>query len=206
MRLKLYDGLGPNPFIVRMFAAEKAITLDRVPIDIGAGENRAPAFLARNPLGQLPALELPGGLVIAEVVAICELLDELYPQPALIGDTAHDRAETRMWVRRFDLGVIEPMMMGARATAMRPFFEPRMTLLPEEAGRAILGIAAENLARLDRLLDGRTWVCGERFSLADIFAGGFVLTTRRVGLPIDPALRWMPGWLERLEARPSARA
>ncbi len=204
--MKLYDSLGPNPRIVRMFAAEKGVALDRTPIDVVKGENRAPAFLAINPMGQLPALELPDGQVVTEVTAICELIEDLHPQPALLGESAPERADTRMWVRRFDLGVVEPMMMGLRATAGRAFFEARMPLLPEDAGRALLGIVAENLARLDGLLAGRTWICGERFGFADIFAGGFLLETQRMGIPLDPGFAWVPGWLERVGARPSAAA
>ena len=75
--MKLHNSLGPNPHVVRMFAAERGIDLDKVEVDIMAGENRQEAYLAKNPAGQLPALELDDGTVIAEVTAICEYLDEV---------------------------------------------------------------------------------------------------------------------------------
>lgn len=199
--MRLYDSTGPNPQIVRTFAAEKGIALERVAVDIMGGENRGDAFRARNPMGQLPALELESGAVITEVVAICELLEELHPQPALIGQNAHERAMTRMWVRRFDLGVLEPFMFGFRATAGRKFFAPRMTLLSEAAGAEMLAQMAEKLALFDGLLAGRSFVCGERFSLADITLGCFLLFGRGMGAPLPDGLTWMPGWLDRLEAR-----
>ncbi|MFQ3666055.1 MAG: glutathione S-transferase family protein [Sphingomonadaceae bacterium] len=199
--MRLYDSLGPNPQIVRTFAAEKGIVLEKVPVDIMGGENRGEAFRVKNPMGQLPALELANGVVITEVVAICELLEELHPQPALIGNTAVERAATRMWVRRFDLGVLEPFMFGFRATAGRPFFESRMTLLSEGAGQEMLAQMAEKLQLFDALLAGRSFVCGERFSLADITLGCFLQFGRSVGAPLPEGLTWVAGWLERLEAR-----
>ncbi len=199
--MRLYDGTGPNPQIVRTFAAEKGIALETVPVDIMSGENRGEAFRARNPMGQLPALELDSGAIVSEVTAICELLEELHPQPALIGHTAHERAMTRMWVRRFDLAILEPYMFGFRATAGRKFFEPRMSLLSEPAANEMLGLMAEKLLLFDGLLAGRTYVCGERFSLADITLGCFLLFGKKMGTPLPDGLGWMPDWLTRLEAR-----
>lgn len=199
--MRLYDGIGPNPQIVRTFAAEKGITLEKVPVDILRGENREDAFRARNPLAQLPALELDSGAVITEVTAICELIEELHPQPALIGNTAHERATTRMWVRRFDLAILEPFMSGFRATTARRFFAPRMTLLSEPAATETLAIMAEKIALFDGLLEGRQFVSGERFSLADITLGAFLLFSQSRGTPLPGTLTWIPGWLTRLEAR-----
>jgi glutathione S-transferase len=199
--MRLYNSMGPNPQIVRTFAAEKGITLELVDVDVRRGENRQPPFLARNPLGQLPALELDSGKVITEVLAICELLEELHPQPALVGNTAAERAETRMWVRRFDLGVLELFMAGFRATAGRAFFAARMPLLSESAGAEVLGLMQGNLRTFDGLLQGRTWVCGERFSLADIVLGAFLIFGRQTGASLPDGLGWIPAWLDRCEAR-----
>lgn len=204
--MRLYDSIGPNPQIVRSFAAEKGIMLERIPVDLPAGENRGEAFLARNPLGQTPALELDSGRIITEVVAICELLEELYPQPALIGNDAPERAETRMWVRRFDLGLLEPWMWGFRATAGRRVFTGRMPLLSEEAGAEVLQLMTGTLRHFDSLLAGRTFVCGERFSLADITLGCFLMFGQKRGSPLPDGLGFVPGWLERLESRGTFRA
>lgn len=204
--MRLYNSMGPNPQIVRTFAAEKGITLDLVEVDLKAGENREAPFLARNPMGQTPALETDAGQIVTEVTAICEFLEELHPQPALIGNDAAERAETRMWVRRVDHGVMEPFMAGFRATAGRPFFAPRMALLSESAGGEVLELMRGNIRKLDGLLDGRTWLCGERFSLADIVLGSFLLFGRRTGAALPDGLAWFPGWLARCEARESFSA
>ncbi len=204
--MRLYNSVGPNPQIVRTFAAEKGINLDLVSIDIMKGENRGEAFKAKNPMGQLPALELDTGKVIAEVTAICELIEELHPQPALIGNDAAERAETRMWCRRIDHRIMEPFMAGFRATVGRPFFAPRMPLLSESAGAEMIGLLNGNLAQLDALLAGQTWVCGERFSFADILLGTFLLFGAKSGAPLPAGLGWLPGYVERCAARPSFAA
>jgi glutathione S-transferase len=204
--MRLYNSVGPNPQIVRTFAVEKGITLELVAVDIMGGENRSDAFRAKNPFAQLPALELDSGQVIAEVTAICELLEELHPQPALIGNDAAERAETRMWCRRIDHRVMEPFMAGFRATAGRAFFAPRMALLSESAGAEMIGLLNGNLSELDTLLQGRSWVCGERFSLADVLLGSFLLFGARSGAPLAEGLSWLPGFLDRCRARPSFAA
>lgn len=204
--MRLYNSVGPNPQIVRTFAAEKGITLELVEVDLRGGENRQPQFLARNPMGQTPALETDGGQIITEVTAICEFLEDLHPQPALIGNDAAERGETRMWMRRLDLGVMEPFMAGFRATTGRAFFAPRMALLSEGAGAEVLELMNGNLVKFDALLEGRTWICGERFSLADILLGCFLAFVKRTGGKLPDGLKWFPGWLERCEARASFSA
>jgi glutathione S-transferase len=204
--MRLYDSRGPNPQIVRTFIAEKGIEIDRVAVDVMKGENREAAYLAKNPYGQVPALELDNGTVITEVVAICELLEELYPQPALIGNDSAERAETRMWSRRVDLAILEPFMAGFRATSARAFFAPRMPLLSESAGAEVITLLQGNLKQLDTLMEGRTWICGERFSLPDILLGAFVGFAKATGTDMTQGLAWMPGWLDRYSARSSASA
>src|SRR5262245_61109966 len=101
--MKFYNSLGPNPHLVRIFAAEKGYTFPEiVEVDLMGGAYRKAPYLAKNPAGQLPALELDDGRVIAETVAICEYLEELSPRPALVGNDPAERAETRMWLRRVE--------------------------------------------------------------------------------------------------------
>src|SRR5690349_23194120 len=100
--------------MVRMFMAEKGFAVPKVEVDLRGGENRREPYLSKNPSGQLPALELDDGTVLAEITAICEYLDEKYPGGSLIGTTPEERAETRMWVRRVDLNILEPMANGFR--------------------------------------------------------------------------------------------
>ena len=85
--MKLYNSIGPNPRLVRMFMAEKDITMPKQTVDLRGGENRQPEHLKRNPHGQMPTLELDDGSYLSEVTAICEYLEEKNPKPAMIGST-----------------------------------------------------------------------------------------------------------------------
>ena len=107
--MKLYTSVGPNPRVVKMFMAEKGLKLDMIEIDLRGGENRRGPFLAVNPAGQTPALELDDGAHLTEITAICEYLEEVDHNPPLVGVNAEERAMTRMWVRRIDLKICEPL-------------------------------------------------------------------------------------------------
>jgi glutathione S-transferase len=203
--VKLYTSIGPNPKTVRMFMAEKGIELTKVEVDLMGGENRRPPYLAKNPMGQLPCLELDDGTVLAEITAICEYLEELFPEPRLIGATPLERAETRMWTRRIDLNIIEPMTAGFRGAEGLQMFQSRLHVIPQAAAD-LKQIAQETLAWLDRQMAGKTFVCGERLSLADLMLFAFLEFGARVGQKLDPALAVLPAWQARLKARPSARA
>lgn len=203
--MRLFDSIGPNPRVVRMVAAEKGVTLERVAVDIMKGDNRNADYVARNPTGSTPALELADGSIIAEITAIAEYLEELHPQPALIGSTAEQRAQTRMWVRRIDLNIVEPMATGFRATQGRRMFAPRMMLVSEAGGEDLKAIAAEKLRWIDGLMAGE-FVCGDRLTLADILLFCFVEFGAQVGQPLPEGLKWLPDWQQRMAARPSAAA
>ena len=203
--MKLFNSVGPNPHVVRMFAAEKGIRLELVPVDLRGGENRKEAHLARNPSGQLPTLQLDDGSYLAEITAICEYLDEKSPPPSLIGATPEQRAETRMWTRLVDLNIVEPMGAGFRYAEGLAMFKERITVLPEAAD-GLKRIAREKLAWLDGLMGGKTFLCGERLTLADIVLYCFVTFGKRVGQPLDPALGRLAAWYGRMDARPSAKA
>ena len=98
--MKILNSFGPNPRMLRMFLAEKGLKMDMVEHDILTGENRESEYVNKYPGGQMPALELDDGTILAETVVICYYLEELHPTPALIGTNAQERAETRMWNRR----------------------------------------------------------------------------------------------------------
>ncbi len=112
--MKLYNSIGPNPHVVRMFIAEKDLQIPAVSIDVLKGENRREPYLRLNPHGQLPALELDDGSSICEITAICEYLEDLHPSPPLIGSNPREKAECRMWTRRIDLNICEPLTNGFR--------------------------------------------------------------------------------------------
>lgn len=204
--MKLHDSVGPNPHVVRMFAAEKGIDLPRITVDLRGGENRQAAYVAKNPTGTTPLLELDDGSCISEITVICEHLEDLHPLPSLIGETAAERATTRMWTRRIDLGIVEPMANGYRASEGRRLFEKRITLVSPDAATALKALAAEKLVWLEGQLTGRSFVCGDRFTLADILLFAFIAFGATVGQPLPPETPWLTAWFERIKARPSASA
>ena len=204
--MKLYDSIGPNPRIVRMFMAEKSIEMPKQTVDLRGGENRQEAHLKRNPHGQMPTLELDDGSYISEIVAICEYLEEKHPAPPMIGATAEQRAECRMWTRRVDLNICEPMANGYRYGEAVKFFEKRIPVIPE-ASIGLKMVAANRLAWLNgQLADGREYLCGKRFTLADILLFCFLDFGIRVGQPLNPDNKKILAWFDRVKARPSAKA
>jgi len=203
--MKLYNSIGPNPKMVRMFMAERGITLDLVEVDLMGGENRRDEYVRRNPRGQLPCLELDDGTNIAEITTICEYLDEKNGQSELIGKTPEERAETRMWTRRADLYVCEPLANGFRFSDGLALFEPRMLTRPE-AAEGLKAMAANGMLWFDRALEGRTWLAGDRFTMADILLYAFLEFGGTVGQPIAGDLANLKAWYDRIVARPSAAA
>ncbi len=200
-----YDSIGPNPRMVRMFMAEKGFAAEKTTVDLRGGENRRAEYLAKNPSGQTPALALDSGLVLAEITAICEYVDEVGKGPSLIGATPEERAETRMWTRRIDLNIIEPGANGFRFAEGLKMFQDRVRCMPQAADDLKL-VAKEKLAWLDAQMAGKTFVCGERFTMADILLFAFLDFFNSVGQKLDPANKNIAAWFERMKARPSAAA
>jgi glutathione S-transferase len=203
--MKLYNSIGPNPRVVNMFIAEKGIDIPRVKVDLMAGENRQDAHLARNPQGQTPTLELDNGVFLAEILPICEYLEEIHPKPPLIGSTPEERAETRMWARRTDLAIIEPLTNGFRFAEGLAMFQNRVHCIPQAADD-LKAIAREKLTWLDGLVAGRQYIVGDRFTLADIHLYVFLDFAAQVGQPLDPANKHLTAWMAKVAERPSAAA
>ena len=203
--MKFYNSIGPNPHVVKMFMAEKGLDIERAEIDLRGGENRQPDYLSKNPHGTTPALETDSGDVLAEITAICEYIEELHPTPPLIGTTPEERAKTRMWVRRIDLNIVEPMANGFRFSVGLPMFQDRVHCIPQAADD-LKAIAQEKLAWLDGLMAGHTWIVGDRFTLADILLFCFLEFGTQVGQPLNPENKNIAAWRERVNARPSVAA
>ncbi|WP_411341444.1 glutathione S-transferase family protein [Sphingopyxis sp. J-6] len=202
--MKFYNSIGPNPRVVKLFMAEKGIEIPEVIIDLRGGENRrAPYNVEVNPAGQTPALALDDGSILTEITAICEYLEERFPETPLIGSTAEERANTRMWTRRVDIKICEPLTNGFRYAEGLPLFETRMRCLPEAAA-GLKAIAQDGIAWLDPLIAGRDFIAGDRLSLADLLLFAFLDFGVSVGQPVDPAFANVNGWYERMKARPSA--
>ena len=203
--MKLFNSVGPNPKVVRMYMAERGIEVELQEIDLMAGENRQSDYLKINPGGQLPALELDNGDIIAEIICICEYLDDRDGGSSLIGTTPEERAETRMWARRIDLGILEPLANGFRYAEGEPIFKDRMTLIPHAAAD-LKALAQEKITWLDGLMNGKEFVCGDRFTLADILLFVFLEFGTQVGQPLNEANKNIASLYERVGARPSAKA
>ncbi len=202
--MKFYNSVGPNPRVVTLFMAEKGISIPEVVVDLRGGENRrAPYNVDVNPAGQTPALELDDGSILTEITAICEYLEERFPDPVLIGATPEERAVTRMWTRRVDLKICEPLTNGFRFAEGLPLFEARMRCLPEAAA-GLKAVAQDGLKWLDPLIADREFVAGDRISLADILLFAFLDFGAGVGQPLDPANGNILRWYESMKARPSA--
>ena len=203
--MKLYDSIGPNPRIVRMFMAEKGIEMPKQTVDLRGGENRQPEHLKRNPHGQMPTLELDDGSFVSEILAICEYLEDTHPTPALIGSNPKEKAEARMWTRRVDLNICEPLTMGFRFAEGLKFFEARIVTVPE-AAPGLKKIAQDRLKWLDGQMAGKEFLCGKRFTLADIHLYCFLAFGAAVGQPLAAENTNITAWFDRVKARPSAAA
>jgi glutathione S-transferase len=201
--MKLYQSVGPNPRVVTMFIAEKGVTIQRVFLDIQSGENRQADYLAKNPAGGTPCLELDDGSFLSESVAICEYLEEKHPSPPLIGLNAEDRAQTRSALRWVDQQIVVPMSNGFRSAEGLPMFQPRMLCLPE-AAEGNKAYARDGMEKADARLAGPGYLCGDRFTLADILLFCFVEFGAMVGQPFPDGCNNLKSWQARIAARPSA--
>lgn len=201
--MKILNSFGPNPRMLRMFMLEKNINIDAQDHDLMGAENRQDAYLSKNPGGQLPALELDDGTVIAETVVICDYLEELHPEPALIGETAQQRAETRMWNRRIEQKITENIYAGFRYSEGLQLFENRMRCLPEAAD-GLKAAGQDGLAWLDEQMQGKSFICGNRITIADLVLYCCTDFASGVGQSIDAKLENVNAWFARVEARESA--
>ncbi len=203
--MKLHTSVGPNPRVVKMFLAEKGLEIPFVTVDLMGGENRkAPYNTDVNPAGQTPALELDDGSCLTEITAICEYIDERHPSPPLIGTNAEERAQTRMWTRRADIKICEPMANGFRYSEGLRLFENRMRVVPE-AAPGLKAVAKDGEEWFEANFKG-PWIAGDRFTLADILLYCFIDFGGQVGQPLDPGLTKINDWFKRVAARPSVAA
>ena len=203
--MKLYDGgRAPNPRRVRIFLAEKGISVPRVPVDMGAMEHRGGEVAARNPLRRLPVLELDDGTVLCESVAICRYFEELQPEPALFGRGALGKAEVEMWQRRVELNLFMPVSQAFRHVhpAMKEWEVPQIP----EWGEANKPKALEFLVLMDAELALREFAAGDEFSIADITGLVAIDFMKPARISVPPELTNVTRWHGALAARPSASA
>lgn len=201
----LLDALSPAPRVVRMYLAEKGLVLPTRQVDVFSGENRQAPYLAHNPAGQTPALVLDDGTCIAESVAIMEFLEELHPDPPLLGTRPAQRAQTRQWQRRCELNVTENIHNAYHYAEGLARFQGRIPVAPEAAA-GLKRVAQDRIAWLDGMLDGHAFIAGDRFTIADIWLYVWLDFAASVGQPFDRHLRNITPWFEHIATRPSAAA
>ena len=202
--MKLYDSaMAPNPRRVRVFLAEKGIEVPTVQIDLGKSENREPEFLAKNPMGGVPVLELDDGTYLAESVAICRYFEEQKPDPPLMGTDPQDRALVEMWNRRMELEILVTSAGTFRNT--HAFFKGRIPQVPEY-GAVCKSACEARLAWLDGVLADREFIAGDRYTIADITALIGIDFGRISEIRIQDDQKNLARWHEAMSKRPSAKA
>ena len=203
--MKLYSHKqAPNPRRVRIFLAEKGVDVPTQEVDIlGARENRQPPFLAKNPLGGIPVLELDDGTHIAESVAICRYFEGLHPKPSLFGETPLEQATIEMWNRRVELVLFQSI--GMVWVNGHPLTARLLKQIPENVAPA-KARAVEFYGLLDRELGKRRFIAGSSYSVADISALCTIDFARFIEVAPDPALANLARWYGEVSARPSAGA
>src|SRR5262245_10544 len=199
--MKLHQGIGPNSYRVRIFMAEKGIEVPLANVDLLGGEHRSQEFRKLNSLAQIPVLVLDDGTVITESVAICRYFEELHPEPPLFGRDAVSRAKVEMWNRRMELEIFGTI--GCVPMHTHPMFEERLVQFPAFAATQREAVP-EKWAWLDREMDdGRPFIAGEAFSVADITAGVAGWLGEMFGMEIPTSLSNVQRWNERVRSRPS---
>lgn len=193
----------PNPRRVRIFAAEKGIALPMRDLSIPAGEHKSEEFLALNPRGQTPALQLDDGTVIAESVAICRYLEGLQPDPPLFGRDAKEQALVEMWSRRVEMILMPPV--GAVWVHTHPF-TARLPGRNAEWGEANRPRVDDAMRFFDVALANREFLAADHFTNADILLLTTIDFAGFIGIPVPDDLPSLRAWHARVSARPSAAA
>jgi glutathione S-transferase len=203
--MKLYDGgRAPNPRRVRVFLAEKGITVPAEQIDLGAMAHKSEAYTAINPLQRVPALILDDGTIITESIAICRYFEAVQPEPALFGNGAKEAAVVEMWQRRVELHLLAPVSHVFRNShpAMKEMEVPQVPAWAEANKPRI----TDFLGLLDAELKGRPFVAGERYSVADITGLVAIDFMKPAKLAVPDELANLKRWHADVSARPSAKA
>ena len=210
--IKLYQSAGsPNSRRVRIFLAEKGLSIPLVAVDLGKGEQHSQAYRAINPRRVVPTLVLEDGTAIGEVPVIVRYIEEIYPQMPLLGVTAKERALVAMWERRVELEGFAAVMDAIRNTA--PGLKGRAIAgpydyeqIPELAERSTLRVK-NFFTDLDARLREVPFVAGEHYSIADITALVTVdFAAKAINLPLPEQHVALKRWYDLISKRPSASA
>jgi glutathione S-transferase len=203
--MKVYDTpLAPNPRRVRWFMAEKEITdVEVITLNLMEGQHKTPDYLAKAGLANVPMLEMDDGTCITESIAICRYLESRYPEPNLFGRTPEETAVIEMWLRRAEMLVATPVMIGVRHT------HPAMAALEQQVpavGEHNIESGTRALKVLDRRLADHEWLAADRLTIADIVAFIGIDFGRMIKFRPPEALTHVCRWADAMRQRPAAKA
>ncbi|NYE59440.1 glutathione S-transferase [Duganella sp. 1224] len=211
--MKIYDTPGfPNPARIRIVLAEKGLEqlFQFVPVDLIAAEHKQPAFLAKNPNGVVPVLELDDGTCISECVAITEYLDNLDANPVLTGKTAREKAMIHMMQKRADdwmidgIGIYFHYATPGLGAALQPFKAPEWAGR-KEWGERQLAKFKNGLKYFDGVLAKTPYVAGDQFSMADITVYAALLHAAFLSITVTDDYPALKAWQARVADRPSVK-
>ena len=201
--MKLHEAPSPNARRVHIAMAEKGIEIERVVVDIRGGENISPEYLAKNPGGRVPLLELDDGTFIGESVSITRYLDAIGEGPSLFGDSPLAQAQIDMWQRRAEFNFL--LEVAGAFRNITGFFKDRETCV-EAWGVVCADKAPKALGMFDDRLAQTEFLAGDQFSVADITLGVALDFARAVKVVELPDLPNIKRWQDGLNARPSFSA
>lgn len=203
--MKLYENTAlPNPRRVRIFMAEKGVDVELVQVDIGTGAHKTPEFLAKNPYGVVPVLELDDGTTICETISICRYLEEANDGPALMGETAQEKAVIDMWHKRTEETVLGPALSYFHH-ATDGLGEPDR-YRNKEWGEKNRDLTIAGFGKLDEALSQNAYIAGSAYSVADITALAAVDLAEALGFDVLSKYENLKTWHASVSARPSAAA
>ena len=210
--MKLYDfALAPNPRRVRMFLAEKGVSVPTVQVNVRNREQFTPEFVKLNPFCVVPVLELDDGTCIGESVAICRYFEVLHPEPSLMGRDAKEQALIEMWDRRAELEGIGSA--GEIVRNLAPMFNDRGVAGVPDGFAQIPALVERGKKRMARFFDlwnrqlaDNDFVAGPNFSIADITSFIAIEFVKRAEITIPDQCTHVVRWHESISQRPSAQA
>jgi glutathione S-transferase len=203
--MKLYDGgRAPNPRRVKVYLAEKGLTVPMEQVDLGQMAHKSAEYTAINPIQQVPALELDDGTVICESISICRYFEALHPEPPLFGKGPTEQALVDMWQRRMEFRLLLQVAHVFRNShpAMKEMEVPQVPAWAEANKPRVL----EFLALLDRELKDRPFIAGDRYTVADITGLIGIDFMKPAKLAVPDTMTSLKRWHAEVSARPSAKA
>jgi glutathione S-transferase len=203
--MKLYNSnLAPSPRRVRIFLAEKGVSIPLVEVDLAKLDHKTPEFSALNPFETIPILELDDGTRISETIAICRYIEALWPEPNLFGLTALEQATIEMWQRQLEWRLLFPIAQVVRHShpKMADMERPQIADWAEANRPRVL----KAMAIVDEALRDRPFIAGDRFTVADITGLVALDFAKSARIVIPPEFVHLNRWRETLKTRPSAAA